>query len=75
MGEQTQSFVRSSKCGKHTRYIIKGRRAKLYACMEHRFRVDIVRLIESGLLEEGEMLPVLSEKPCEITTFEGTVKI
>ena len=74
MSERKRGTIRIDKCPKGSRYIVRGRRAKLYLCAEHRFRADFELLIEKGLLNVVTMRE-LSETKCQAPVFKTMVTI
>ncbi len=74
MGEQAKASLRIDKCTKDSRYIIRGRKAKIYICAEHRYRADFDQLIEKGLLI-ATLMNELSETKCEAPVFKGSMTI
>ena len=74
MGEKTPASLRIANCTKNARYIVRGRKAKIYICAEHRYRADFNLLIDKGLLI-AEMMKELSETKCQALVFKGTVTI
>ncbi len=74
MGEQAKASLRIDKCPKDSRYIIRGRKAKIYICAGHRFRADFELLIKKGLLIV-EMMNELSDTKCQAPVFKGSMTI
>ena len=74
MSQPPQASLRVIDCEKGSHYILRGRRGKLYICAEHRFRADIVRFIEAGLITVT-MMTLLSEEKCQMAVFKGTITI
>ena len=74
MSQPPQASLRVVDCPKDSRYILRGRRGKLYACSEHRHRADMVRFIEAGLITDT-MMDHRSEEKCQLPVFKGTITI
>lgn len=74
MSEQTRASLRVTNCLNGAHYIVRGRKAKLYICTEHRHRADFALLVEKGLLIDT-MMNEKSETKCEAIVFKGTVMV
>ena len=74
MSQQIDASLRILACPKDSHYILRGRRGKVYICAEHRYRADIVRLLEAGLITDT-LMEHLSEVKCQLPVFKGTITI
>ena len=74
MSQPPQAILRIIDCTKDSHYILRGRRGEVYICAEHRYRAEVVRFIEAGLITDT-LMEHLSEVKCQLPVFKGTITI